>query len=83
MTGLLGQQIPYLDVIDDGPGVDPATEEHLFEPFHTTENAGTGLGLYISKELCEANQAQLSYRRTDAGKSCFSIHFPHPDRNLD
>lgn len=83
LTGPLDSQVPFLNVIDDGPGVDPATEEHLFEPFHTTENSGTGLGLYISKELCEANQAQLSYRRTDSGKSCFSIHFPHPDRNMD
>lgn len=83
MTGPQEFQVPYLNVIDDGPGVDPQTEEHLFEPFHTTENAGTGLGLYISKELCEANQAQLSYRRTESGKSCFSIHFPHPDRNMD
>jgi two-component system sensor histidine kinase PilS (NtrC family) len=85
-AGMAGQneyQVPYLNVIDEGPGVDPETEEHLFEPFHTTETSGTGLGLYISKELCEANQAQLSYRRTESGKSCFSIHFPHPDRNMD
>ncbi len=85
-AGMAGQnenQIPYLNVIDEGAGVDPETEEHLFEPFHTTETSGTGLGLYISKELCEANQAQLSYRRTESGKSCFSIHFPHPDRNID
>ena len=75
--------IPVLHVIDDGPGIDESTEEHLFEPFHTTEATGTGLGLYISKELCEANQAQLSYKRTTEGKSCFSIHFAHPDRNID
>lgn len=75
--------IPVLHVIDDGPGIDEKTEEHLFEPFHTTEATGTGLGLYISKELCEANQAQLSYKRTDQGKSCFSIHFAHPDLNID
>tara|TARA_R100001377_G_scaffold81719_1_gene61419 strand:- start:1963 stop:3588 length:1626 start_codon:yes stop_codon:yes gene_type:complete len=75
--------IPVLHVIDDGPGIDEKTEEHLFEPFHTTEATGTGLGLYISKELCEANQAQLSYKRTEQGKSCFSIRFAHPDRNID
>lgn len=74
---------PMLHVIDNGPGIDPKTEDHLFEPFYTTETTGTGLGLYISKELCEANQAQLSYRRTNSGKSCFSIHFAHPDRNID
>ncbi|MCB1666052.1 MAG: PAS domain-containing sensor histidine kinase [Pseudomonadales bacterium] len=76
-------QNPELHVIDDGPGIDAEQEERLFEPFHTTEPTGTGLGLYISKELCEANQAQLTYRRTKQGKSCFSIHFAHPDRNID
>ena len=75
-------QLPFLLVIDDGPGVAPEAEEHIFEPFHTTESRGTGLGLYISKELCEANQARLSYRRTVSGKSCFSIHFSHVDRNV-
>jgi len=71
---------PWLDVIDDGPGVDPAQLEHLFEPFYTTEETGTGLGLYISRELCEANQAQLSYLARQDGGSCFRIHFPHPQR---
>jgi len=78
-----GFKLPVLHIIDDGDGVDPDTEEHLFEPFSTTESTGTGLGLYLSKELCEANQAQLSYRRTKKGKSCFSINFSHPDRNID
>lgn len=76
-------QSPELHVIDDGPGINAEQEERLFEPFYTTEPKGTGLGLYIAKELCEANQAQLSYKRTQQGKSCFSIHFAHPDRNID
>jgi len=83
VNGESGFKLPILHIIDDGDGVDPRTEEHLFEPFNTTEASGTGLGLYISKELCEANQAQLSYRRTRKGKSCFSINFSHPDRNID
>ncbi|MDO8273797.1 MAG: ATP-binding protein [Gammaproteobacteria bacterium] len=74
---------PVLHVIDEGPGVSTEAEEHLFEPFYTTNPNGTGLGLYISKELCEANQAQLSYHRTSKGKSCFTIHFSHADRNMD
>lgn len=74
---------PVLHVIDEGPGVSTEAEEHLFEPFYTTNPNGTGLGLYISKELCEANQAQLSYRRTSTGKSCFTINFSHADRNMD
>lgn len=77
------RRTPVLHVIDYGSGVDADTEEGLFEPFHTTEVSGTELGLYISKELCEANQAQLSYQKTKKGRSCFSIHFSHPDRNVD
>jgi two-component system sensor histidine kinase PilS (NtrC family) len=48
---------------------------NLFEPFYTTESAGTGLGLYLSKELCEANRARLTYRAGPQGGSCFRIAF--------
>ncbi|MCZ6659559.1 MAG: ATP-binding protein [Gammaproteobacteria bacterium] len=71
---------PYLNIIDRGPGVDEAKVANLFEPFFTTEASGTGLGLYISRELCESNQARLSYSRHDDGGSCFRIIFAHPDR---
>jgi two-component system, NtrC family, sensor histidine kinase PilS len=77
-----GDKQPFLHVIDDGHGIDEDAEAMLFEPFHTTESSGTGLGLYISKELCEANQSQLSYGRTKDGKSRFSIYFSHPDRSV-
>lgn len=50
-----------LHVLDDGPGVDEPARAHLFEPFFTTNSAGTGLGLYIAREVCEANGATLSY----------------------
>ncbi|MDR2838402.1 MAG: HAMP domain-containing histidine kinase [Azonexus sp.] len=49
-----------LHVIDDGPGVADEVREQIFEPFFTTHNAGTGLGLYIGRELCVANGASLS-----------------------
>jgi len=50
-----------LDVLDDGPGVDPQQLKQLFEPFFTTAVSGTGLGLYIARELCESNHASLEY----------------------
>ncbi|OGT15452.1 MAG: hypothetical protein A2342_02845 [Gallionellales bacterium RIFOXYB12_FULL_54_9] len=50
-----------LDIKDDGPGVPAANQARLFEPFFTTADQGTGLGLYIARELCEANGAQLEY----------------------
>ena len=71
---------PFLTVIDEGPGVSEDMEKHLFEPFFTTARSGTGLGLYISRELCEANQARLTYERADGGGACFRITFSHPDR---
>ena len=73
---------PYIHVIDDGIGIDDTDQGLLFEPFHTTEPSGTGLGLYISKELCEANQSHLSFSKTKAGKSCFSIHFSHTEHSV-
>jgi two-component system sensor histidine kinase PilS (NtrC family) len=48
-----------IHVIDDGGGVDEAHREQVFEPFFTTHSRGTGLGLYIARELCEANDARL------------------------
>jgi two-component system sensor histidine kinase PilS (NtrC family) len=56
-----------LDVIDDGPGVPAELRAHLFEPFFTTATGGTGLGLYIAREVCEANNARLDYVETDRG----------------
>jgi two-component system sensor histidine kinase PilS (NtrC family) len=74
--------LPVLDIIDDGVGIAQPDQKNLFEPFYTTETKGSGLGLYISRELCEANEARLDYIRTDNNRSCFRISFPHPDRRL-
>lgn len=63
-----------LDVINDGPAVSPDVVQKLFEPFFTTSTGGTGLGLYIARELCEANGATLDYR-PEGLKTCFSIKF--------
>ncbi len=69
---------PTLEVLDDGPGVPADQMQHIFEPFYTTDNKGTGLGLYISRELCESNQARLDYKPREGGGSCFRIAFAHP-----
>ena len=66
---------PLLDVIDNGPGIPPKIAKQIFEPFYTTRNDGTGLGLYIAKELCEANQIRLEYIPGPTGGSCFRLHF--------
>ncbi|HEX8987238.1 MAG TPA: ATP-binding protein [Rhodocyclaceae bacterium] len=46
-------------IVDDGPGIGDSLRGQVFEPFFTTHGSGTGLGLYIARELCEANGAQL------------------------
>jgi two-component system, NtrC family, sensor histidine kinase PilS len=61
-----------LDIRDDGPGIAPADRERLFEPFFTTEPQGTGLGLYIARELAEANQARLEEKGNHGG-ACFTL----------
>jgi two-component system sensor histidine kinase PilS (NtrC family) len=66
-----------LDIIDNGPGIQADMTDKIFEPFFTTGNNGTGLGLYISREICESNQARLEYLPATGGGSCFRIHFPH------
>jgi len=64
-----------LEILDSGPGINPDTAANMFEPFFTTENSGTGLGLYIARELCELNRAHLSYHPKNDGGSCFRIEF--------
>lgn len=56
-----------LFVIDDGMGVAESLRAHLFEPFFTTASSGTGLGLYIAREICEANAATLEYVERPVG----------------
>jgi two-component system sensor histidine kinase PilS (NtrC family) len=64
-----------LSVWNDGPPIAPETLRHLFEPFFTTEVRGTGLGLYIAREICEANHAQIAYEAPPDGGACFRITF--------
>jgi len=56
-----------LEVMDDGPGIPPESRGKLFEPFFTTSPGGTGLGLYLAREICEANGASLEYVETSVG----------------
>ncbi|MDK4680698.1 sensor histidine kinase [Kingella negevensis] len=58
---LMGTQTVSIRVWDDGPGVAPEMQEHLFEPFNTNQATGTGLGLYVARELAHANRGDLSY----------------------
>ena len=68
-----------LDIVNDGPIIAPDVLQKLFEPFFTTSVGGTGLGLYIARELCEANGAVLEYLILASGDVCFRIQFGEQD----
>lgn len=60
-------QFVHVYISDDGGGIDPKIQPHVFEPFMTTEKTGTGLGLYIGRELAEANGAKLNFSTGKSG----------------
>jgi two-component system sensor histidine kinase PilS (NtrC family) len=66
---------PYLDIIDNGPGIDEQTVEQIFDPFFTTSSKGTGLGLFITREMIESNRGKIQYQKRDQSGSCFRIYF--------
>jgi two-component system, NtrC family, sensor histidine kinase PilS len=74
---------PYLQVADRGPGIDRADAERVFEPFFTRAEHGTGLGLFLSRELAQSNRATLLYEPRDTGGSVFRVVFADPGRWTD
>jgi two-component system sensor histidine kinase PilS (NtrC family) len=60
-----------LHVQDDGRAITPEVRAHLFEPFYTTSSKGTGLGLYLARELCLNNGAMLDYEYRVDGPAGF------------
>jgi two-component system sensor histidine kinase PilS (NtrC family) len=67
LLGKDAEDRPFLDVIDWGSGIAPAIVDNIFDPFFTTTPKGTGLGLYIAKELCEGNGGSIDYHPGDGG----------------
>jgi two-component system, NtrC family, sensor histidine kinase PilS len=65
-----------LHIFDDGPGIPETVREQIFEPFFTTHTQGTGLGLFIARELCATNGASL-----DLAASTSGAHFIVAGRN--
>ena len=66
---------PCIDIIDNGTGIDKETQIHIFDPFFTTSSEGTGLGLYITKEVIESNRAKIRHISPPSGGTCFKVHF--------
>jgi two-component system sensor histidine kinase PilS (NtrC family) len=64
---------PCIDLEDNGRGIEPEIVDRIFEPFFTTAHQGTGLGLYLARELCEYNQSSLSYVTRKESGACFRL----------
>jgi len=68
------ENFTFLDVINYGDKISVEDAKHLFEPFFTTESTGTGLGLFMARELADSNHASLSYIPLE-DKTCFRMEF--------
>jgi two-component system sensor histidine kinase PilS (NtrC family) len=77
---LAGVGRPYLQVADRGRGIESNDAERVFEPFFTRAKRGTGLGLFLARELAQANGATLLYEAREGGGSIFRIVFADPGR---
>ena len=76
---LSGSDRPFLEVADRGAGVTPEHAERIFEPFYSG-GCGTGLGLFLARELAQTNGATLLYEPRVGGGSVFRLVFADPRR---
>lgn len=79
VSPIRGHREIALDIIDDGPGIPLDKRSQVFEPFFTTHNQGSGLGLYLARQLCDANQAPLEYVQVPNAGACFRILLRRPE----
>jgi two-component system sensor histidine kinase PilS (NtrC family) len=71
---------PFVEVADRGPGIAPEDMERVFEPFFTRAARGTGLGLFLARELAQSNGATLLHEARPDGGSLFRLVFTDPGR---
>lgn len=79
VSPIRGHREMALDILDDGPGIPLEKRAQVFEPFFTTHKQGSGLGLYLARQLCDANQAPLEYVQVANQGACFRILLRRPD----
>jgi len=77
---LPGNRRPFIEVADRGPGISTADADRIFEPFFTRRAGGTGLGLFLARELAEINGGTLLYAPREGGGSLFRLVLPDPER---
>jgi two-component system sensor histidine kinase PilS (NtrC family) len=71
---------PFVEVRDHGPGIAAEDTERIFEPFFTRAARGTGLGLFLARELAESNGAALIHESPPDGGTLFRLVFTDPGR---
>jgi two-component system sensor histidine kinase PilS (NtrC family) len=71
---------PFVEIADRGPGIAPEDMERVFEPFFTRAARGTGLGLFLARELAQTNGATLLHESRPEGGSLFRLVFTDPGR---
>jgi len=68
------QGTAIIDIIDDGVGISDLHREQLFEPFYSTHHSGSGLGLFIIRELCDLNKAHIEcIERAEGAHFCLTL----------
>ncbi len=83
LSPIRGQREMALDVIDDGPGIPIEKRSQIFEPFFSTHKQGSGLGLFLARQLCDANQAPLEYVQIPNSGACFRILLRRDGQDLN
>lgn len=73
------QNLPFVECLDWGSGVSPDIVDRIFDPFFTSSSKGTGLGLYIARELCEANGARIDYHPNQPVGARFRVTLARPE----
>ena len=68
-------------VLDNGPGIDPASRERIFRPFFTTKKQGTGLGLALVQKIVVTHNGRISVGTSPAGGASFQISLPLQPRS--
>jgi len=70
-----------IEVADNGPGIKPGDQTHVFDPFFTTRAEGIGLGLTIVQQIVRTHGGEIHLVETPLGGACFRILLPHTRSN--